>query len=314
MNVKSGKEAERLELAGGFAYYPALDFLGGRLAFNRSITNIDIWRLERGGIAAPFLTSSMLDSNPEYSPDGRRIAFSSSRRGDSIAIWAANADGTGVTRITRIESPRCGTPRWSPDGRWITFDAYGKAGWDVWVVEASGGSARQLTHGPADNVVPSWSRSGESIYFSSKRSGRFEIWRAPVHGGTEEQITRNGGYVGFESIDGKTLYYTVSHQGAEGLYAKRLPDGDEKQAVKEEVSSRGFAVFADGVYYLHRLGQSGYEIRFQEFANGRVQVVGEIEGHLVSASGLGVSPDRKTFLFSKVIGSESDLMMIEHFR
>lgn len=145
--------------------------------------------------------------------------------------------------MTRIASARCGSPRWSPDGKRIAFDALGKAGgWDIWVVEANGGSPRQLTHGPADNAIPSWSPNGSSIYFASKRSGRFEIWRAQAGGSVEEQITRNGGYVALASTDGKTLYYTVSQGGTEGVYAKGLPDGDERQVVKEQVAVRGFAV------------------------------------------------------------------------
>jgi Tol biopolymer transport system component len=313
VGVKNGREAERLELAGIEAYGPAIR--DGRLAFSRTIGNSDVWQLKADGKAAPFLTSSFVDDSPQYSPDGLRIAFSSGRGGDSIALWVANADGTGLNQITKIASPICGTPRWSPDGKWIAFAVYGKAsGWDVWVLEASGGSMRQVTHGPADNVLPSWSRNGSSIYFASKRSGRFEILRVPARGGTEDQITHNGGYAAFESTDGKMLYYTVSDAGTEGLFAKRLQDGDEKQLFSDEVTGRGFEVFSDGVYYLHRRDRDSFEIRFHEFANRSVQVIGKSDWPLEPGSGLAVSPDRKTFLFSKRVGAASDLMLIENFR
>lgn len=313
VGVTSGKEAERLELAGIDAWGPAIG--DGRLAFSRTIGKSDIWRFEGDTKASALLTSSFVDETPQYSPDGLRIAFSSGRGGDTIAVWVANADGTGLNQITRIASPICGTPRWSPDGKWIAFDVYGKAGgWDVWLMEATGDSVRQLTHGPADNLIPSWSQDGKSIYFTSKRSGRFEIWRASTGTGAALQITHNGGYTAFESTDRETLYYTVSDSGTEGLHAKRLQNGDEQQVMKEEVVGRGFAVFSDGVYYLHRRGQDNFEIRFHEFANKRIQVIGEIGGPLAPASGLAVSPDRKTFLFSKRIGAASDLMLIENFR
>ncbi len=317
VGVRNPKEAERLDLAGTGAAYPALDFNAGRLAFQRSIMNIDVWRLELGAKPSPFLTSSLLDGDAQYSPDGQRVAFASSRQGDSdiIAIWVANADGTGVTQLTRIASAKCGSPRWSPDGKRIAFDAMGKAGgWDIWIVEANGGSPRQLTHGPADNAIPSWSPDGSSIYFASKRSGRFEVWRAQAGGGAEEQITRNGGYVALVSKDGKKLYYTLSQAGTEGVYAKELPDGDESQVVKEQVAARGLAVFEDGLYYLYHRGKSIYEIRFHRAGGGRDEVIGEVEGELQPASGLAVSPDRKTFLFSRIFRSGSDLMMIENFR
>ena len=173
-------------------------------------------------------------------------------------------------------------------------------------------SPRQLTHGPGDSAIPSWSRDGRSIYFTSKRSGRFEVWRVPAQGGTAEQITRNGGFLAFESTDGRTLYYTVSEIGAEGLYANQVPDGDENQVMKEEVAARGFAVFSDGVYYLHRRGQASAEIRFHEFASGRVHVIGKIEETLLCRFG-GVSRPEDIPVLKRV-RSTSDLMMIENFR
>jgi Tol biopolymer transport system component/DNA-binding winged helix-turn-helix (wHTH) protein len=326
VSVRNGKEPERVELAGTGASYPAIDFKTGRLAFSRRLADDDIWRLERGGKACPFLTSSRSDLSPQYSADGRRIAFASGREGENREVWVANADGTGLTRVTRM-SVYSGTPRWSPDGQWIAFDAR-KSGWDIWVAEANGGSSKQLTRGPADSVIPSWSRDGSSIYFASNRSGRFEIWRMPAHGGAAEQITRHGGYVAFDSTDGKTLYYTLSSAGTEGLYAKQLPNGEEKQLLNEGVERRGFAVFSDGVYYVHSRGShqapedalmapfqssaEAYDIRFYEFASGRIRVVAQIEGPL--HLGLTVSPDRKTFLFSRTSDLGSDLMLIENFQ
>jgi Tol biopolymer transport system component/DNA-binding winged helix-turn-helix (wHTH) protein len=316
VDVRGGKAAERLELAGIDALGPAVDVRGGRLAFSRTqARNSDIWRLGSDGKPSAFLTSSLVDDAPQYSPDGQRIAFSSGRGGDSVAIWTANADGTGVNQITRIASPKCGTPRWSPDGQSIAFEASGKAGggWDIWVVEANGSSPRQVTHSPGDNILPSWSSDGNSIYFTSKRSGRFEIWRLPAHGGKEEQITRNGGYLAFESTERKTLYYTLSQSGTEGLYAKSLPDGVEVQAINDNVAALGLAVFSDGAYYLS-CGRNECDIRFYEFADARVQVLHKIGVRLDVASGLTVSPDRRTFLFSILNRPESDLMIIENFR
>ncbi|HEY1494504.1 MAG TPA: hypothetical protein VGF49_08165, partial [Candidatus Solibacter sp.] len=102
--------------------------------------------------------------------------------------------------------------------------------------------------------------------------------------------------------------------GSEGLFAKQLPDGDEKQVIAEQVAVRGFAVFPDGVYYLHWVALDVFEIRFHEFLSGRVQVIRKIEARLDGASGLAVSPDRKTFLYSSLVRPESDLMLIENFR
>jgi Tol biopolymer transport system component/DNA-binding winged helix-turn-helix (wHTH) protein len=313
VGTRNHTKRERLDLAGPGTRFPTVDSAGSRLAFSRTLRHPDVWRLQSNGKAAPFLTSSLRDVSPQYSSDGRRIAFESGRVGDNCSIWVAEADGTGLRQITKLDSPQSGTPRWSPDGRQIAFDVVREGGgWDIWVVEESGGNPKQLTHGPADNVGPSWSRDGNSVCFASNRSGRFEIWRVSTKDGTAEQITRKGGHTAFESADGKTLFYTLSGAGTEGLYAKRLPDGEERQFLKESVNMRGFAVFPDGIYYLHRIEQSKYEIRFFEFAGGRSRVLHEIEGPL--HIGFTVSPDRKTFLYSKIIDEGADLVLIENFR
>ena len=255
VNVKHGNEPERIELAGDRARHPSIDLRTGRLIFSRGLAEIGIWRVEHAGKPAPFLTSSSSHNvNPQYSPDGRRIAFNSSRQVGGDAIWIANADGTGAAQITSIDAPFAGTPRWAPEGRRLAFDAVRNGHWDIWVVEVSGNSPRQLTHGLGDNAIPSWSHDGSSIYFASNRTGRSEIWRIPVSGSPAVQVTRNGGYCAFESPDGKTLYYTMSGPAAEGIYAKSLPDGEEKQTVKEQIAKRAFAVFSNGIFYIHQRG------------------------------------------------------------
>jgi hypothetical protein len=119
----------------------------------------------------------------------------------------------------------------------------------------------------------------------------------------------------------------LSERGAEGLFAKALPDGPEKQALKDSVPHRGFAVFTDGIYYLYPRGgrapvgripvpfqmhNDRHEVRFYRFATGASELLGEIDGPLVL--GFAVSPDRSTFLFSKNIDAGADLMMIENLR
>ena len=68
-------------------------------------------------------TSTMADHGPTISPDGARIAFSSGRTGIE-QIWVADADGSNPRQLTFFESGLCATsPGFSPDGRWIAFDA-----------------------------------------------------------------------------------------------------------------------------------------------------------------------------------------------
>jgi hypothetical protein len=153
----------------------------------------------------------------------------------------------------------------------------------------------------------------------------------PADGGQAQQVTRNGGRTAFEAADGKSLYYTKSDGGVEGLFSVPVEGGDERQVLKDAVPARGFVVVAEGIYYIspakpdpadrgaflvigHRRTPENWkrcEIRFHEFRTGRSVVLGEIGGPI--SLGLAVSPDRKTFLYSRR-ADEVDLFMVEGFR
>jgi Tol biopolymer transport system component len=314
---KAGPPVRQEVLSGPGGFGVVASRRGNRLAFVRGTLDTDIWRISTKGKPQPLLRSSAMDSNPGFSTDGKRIVWSSARAGGGPAIWSANADGTGAAQLTRGPERYHGSPRWSPDGHWIVFDAEQDRGrWDLRVTDAGGTQVRKLTNGPGTNTSPSWSHDGKWIYFGSDRAGRFEIWRIPAAAGAPEQITRNGGYTGLESPDGKKLYYTKT--GGDGpLYEQPVAGGEEKK-VLERVIRRGFAIFDDGIYYLDSAGSNPQEgrseIRFHEFASGRSRTIASIEDTLASlAIGLAVAPDRQSFLVSWTQFSGTDLMLIENF-
>ena len=89
------------------------------------------------------------DADPEFSPDGTRIAFDSNRRGLEAAVWVMNANGTDLRRLT---APRLEAfwPDWSPDGSHIAFQTNCcVAGSDVWVMGADGSRPHALTNLPS---------------------------------------------------------------------------------------------------------------------------------------------------------------------
>lgn len=110
-----------------------------------------------GGVATLRLSDGRVSqltndgaASPVWSPDGRRIAFS--RTGDQGGIWLANADGTGLIRLTT------GTgdfqPRWSPDGAWVLFGrgSSDTSIGDLWLIPSSGGTPRLLVR----DAVADW--------------------------------------------------------------------------------------------------------------------------------------------------------------
>jgi eukaryotic-like serine/threonine-protein kinase len=259
----------------------------------------------------PLIVSSLTDGNPQFSPDGNKIAFSSDRSGDAMEIWLARADGSGLVQMTNRLGQHQGTPRWSPDGRWIAFDSEGQDGhWDIYVIDASGGRPRRITFGPSDQHVPSWSRDGKWIYFRSDRTGRTEIWRVPFAGGPPERVTANGGSMVFESADGKTLFYTKA--GSSPLFARLVSGGPEQQMLPWVFNS-AFAPVEDGIYFIGRKGDDlKYPLEFFQFSSNTSSLLTKIDGLVFI--GLSVSPDRKTILFSKSEHNGANLFLIEDFQ
>lgn len=130
--------------------------------------------------------SGSRDTSPAWAPDGRRIAFLSSRSGNRD-IWIMNADGSGQHNLTSDRANDCGCgqryrvfaqPTWSPDGSRIAFtsdrDEYGNL--EIYVMNADGSNVVRVTNSPGVDAEPDWSPDGRSIAFNSDRIGNEDIY------------------------------------------------------------------------------------------------------------------------------------------
>lgn len=258
----------------------------------------------------PFIVSSLNDDQPQFSPDGTRIAFQSSRSGEAEEIWVAQADGSKPVQMTSRLGRGQGTPRWSPDGRWIAFDSQSlDGGQNVYVIDAAGGAPRRITFGASNAAMPFWSRDGKWLYFRSDRTGRPEIWRVPFAGGPQEQVTKTGGFTAYESVDGQTLFYTKGLSGP--LFARLLSGGVERQ-VLPWIYSKAFFPVAEGIYYIGSGSGGEHPLEFYQFSSNTSRMLTRISGFL--DQGLAVSPDQQSILFSRSLNNGAHLMMIENFQ
>jgi Tol biopolymer transport system component len=306
---------ERVELAGRGSVEPSAALGRDRLAFTRTLWDVDVWRAEAGAPPAPLIESTFNDMYPQYSPDGLRIAFESGRAGERDEIWLTEADGSNATRLTLGPGRWQGSPRWSPDSRFVAFDSRAENGHsDIWTIGIDGSGLRQITHDPADEILPSWSHDGGWVYFASDRTGRNEVWRVSATGEGEQQETRQGGCAPVESPDGRTLYYLRSCQSA-ALLARSTDGGDERTIVPC-VDGWNYAVGPQGVFHVDctppgapNASQRG--LRLWDAATGQDRPVATIEGAWVA--GVSASPDGRTVLWGRSTLA-SDLMMIENFR
>ena len=258
---------------------------------------------------------------PQLSPDGRRVAFTSTRSGE-WEIWVANLDGSNAIQLTSMSARAAGFPHWSPDGEQIVFHSTFSGQGEVFMIPAAGGKPRNLTSHPAADVFPSFSRDGQWIYFNSNRTAERQVWRMPASGGDAVLVANIAGYGASESPDGAYIYYVETLDKPSPLW--RLPtSGGVPSKVLEGVVLTNFVVLKAGVYYIDRpSGEGGThytdkpsgETRLQyfDFATRRSTTVARNLGNV--GNPLTVSPDGRTILYARVGSSVDDLMLVENFR
>jgi len=321
----SGGKPERVAVTGQNAYSPAISRQGNRLAYNVSFIDSNIWRLDRASAAnqaagqqrspTKLISSTRQDHSPQFSPDGKKIVFTSDRSGNE-GLWVCESDGSHPVQLTFFDGTIGGTPRWSPDGQQIVFDARPAGNSDIYVVSAEGGKPHPLTLETSHDVIPSWSRDGRWIYFCSNRSGEFQTWKVPTAGGPAIQVTKQGGFEAFESPDGKLLYYTKG-RGPGGIWQVPVTGGEERQ-VPELLDAgywRYWAVLDEGIYFVAPVASARPAIKFFSFATRRVMQLGVLERDpLHGPPGLTVSADGRWILYAQADQSISDIMLVENFR
>jgi eukaryotic-like serine/threonine-protein kinase len=312
-----GGSLERVVGVGQRVFSPAISRQGDSLAYTQSLDDMNIWRLEvpgAGGRTGPptrLISSTQWEVGPAYSPDGKRIVFASDRSG-SWEVWVCDSDGSNPVQLT---SSFAGSPRWSPDGRQIAFDARPGDNYDIYVISAEGGSPRRLTTESSEDVVPSWSRDLRWIYFSSNRSGSMQIWKMPAEGGEAVQVTRQGGFEGFESPDGKFLYY--AKRNAPGLWRIPTEGGEETPVLDLHKAGywRYWAMADKGIYFVTAETPSRPVIEFFSFATNQVTQIATLEKPIVQwYPGFAVSPDGRWILCAQLDQSGSDIILLENFR
>jgi len=247
----------------------------------------------------------------QISPDGKKIVFQSTRSG-AFEIWTAESDGSNQLQLTHVGGGLTGTPRWSPDGEWIS---YGHDG--VYLIRPSGASPRKI--GTCFGIS-SWSHDGKWIYCNGPPERNEQIWKVSLETGEAHQITRNGGFNAFESRNGEYIYFTK--WGISGVFRVPAAGGGEVKVIDyPSPGAWGFWVLADdGIYFVAPNDDSTSDVRYWlesfDFASATSKRVAPIKDLLnLSTPGFSVSPDRTWMVYSGIDRpEETRIMMLENFR
>ncbi len=132
-----------------------------------------------------------IDSGPEWSPDGSRMALQSIRDGD-FGIYVMNADGSSFEQLNEDDGNFVWGVSWSPDGSRIAFSSGRESHVDdleVHVMNADGSGVVQLTDNDASDFDPAWSPDGSRIAFASRADGDADIYVMNADGSAVMQLS-----------------------------------------------------------------------------------------------------------------------------
>jgi len=133
-----------------------------------------------------------LNINPNWSPDGRSIAYTSYGRLVPQILISNLYAGTRDTLTD--EKSQAFLPVFSPDGTKIAFMSDREGQMDIYVMNRDGASVRRLTNSPGADSTPTWSPTGTQIAFTSDRSGSPQIWVMDTEGLNVRRLTFNDSY------------------------------------------------------------------------------------------------------------------------
>ncbi len=136
----------------------------------------DIWVFDvTRNVGSRLTFDEAHDTNPVWSPDGKRVAFQSDRERDVGDVYVVRADGRGEPELLFAGEGPASPYDWSPDGKYLAV-SQGISKSDLWIVPVDGSDPFALVATPFDEGYARFSPDGEWIAYISNESGRFELY------------------------------------------------------------------------------------------------------------------------------------------
>jgi dipeptidyl aminopeptidase/acylaminoacyl peptidase len=202
-----------------------------------------LWIVDVGTGASTQITTGddWNDSDPQWSPDGRRIAFVSDRSGHEFDesrdtdVWVIDANGGPLTRISDHKTAD-ESPRWSPDGQTIAFvsavpeTAHPK----IWLASSAGNSSSRLAADGLD-LIPTalrWAEGGRALYFETGVKGTSQLYRVDLESRRASAVTPGDRTVHLVDIServGRLAYAVNDPTHPDDLYVADMNGRNQRQ-------------------------------------------------------------------------------------
>lgn len=196
--------------------------------------------MDYDGANVQYLTdSSSIVLAPRFSPDGRRVLYTSYETGFP-RIYVLDV-GTVQRRVVNSPAETMSfSPRFAPDGRTIVYSQSEGGNTDIFAMNVDGGGVTRLTAAPSIETAPSFSPDGSQIVFESDRSGSQQLYVMPARGGEARRISFGAGRYGTPvwSPRGDLVAFTKQNAGRFHIGVMRL-DGSEERLLTASFLDEG---------------------------------------------------------------------------
>ena len=195
--------------------YVTASGLGGNMRYALMVADSDGYNPQTIVRSAEPLLS------PDWSPDGRKLAYVSFERGNS-SIYVQDIATGGRDLVASFRGINS-APSFSPDGRKLAMALSRSGNPEIYVMDVGSKQLTQLTNHFGIDTEPTWSADGSTIYFTSDRGGRPQIYQVPASGGSASRVTFQGNYNAKASVSYDDKKIAVA-QGSGNSYKIALMD------------------------------------------------------------------------------------------